>query len=117
MASVTFLGLSAAHVPADLIHGFPALWNARSGVNVAAVQVGCAWRRRAAGKVRNGWKTDSGFEMRRDVFESKMVWFARIGISLASQRVILEWGFVGDQEHPDKKRCARRGRMQAIAQS
>lgn len=35
-----FLGLSAAHVPADLIHGLPALWNARSGVNVAAVEVG-----------------------------------------------------------------------------
>ena len=35
-----FLGLSVAHVPADLIHGLPALWNARSGVNFAAVEVG-----------------------------------------------------------------------------
>ena len=35
-----FLGLSTAHVPADLIHGLPALWNARSGVNLAAVEVG-----------------------------------------------------------------------------
>ena len=35
-----FLGLSAVHVPADLIHGLPALWNARSGINLAAVEVG-----------------------------------------------------------------------------
>jgi SulP family sulfate permease len=34
------LGLSAAHVPADLIHGLPALWNARSGVNLSALTVG-----------------------------------------------------------------------------
>lgn len=34
------LGLSAVHVPADLIHGLPALWNARSGVNLSALIVG-----------------------------------------------------------------------------
>ncbi|MFL6789011.1 MAG: SulP family inorganic anion transporter [Sphingomicrobium sp.] len=34
------LGLSAAHVPADLIHGLPALWSARSGLNVEALAVG-----------------------------------------------------------------------------
>jgi len=36
------LGLSATHVPADLIHGVPALWGARSGVNLQAVIVGLA---------------------------------------------------------------------------
>lgn len=35
-----FLGLSVVHVPADLIHGLPALWDARSGINLAAVEVG-----------------------------------------------------------------------------
>ena len=35
------LGLSA-HVPADLIHGLPALWSARAAVNVQAVVVGIA---------------------------------------------------------------------------
>lgn len=34
------LGLSAAHVPANLIHGLPALWSARSGVNATALVVG-----------------------------------------------------------------------------
>src|SRR4051812_49553291 len=34
------LGLSAAHVPADLVHGLPALWSARSGLNVDALAVG-----------------------------------------------------------------------------
>ena len=34
------LGLSAAHVPADLIHGLPALWSARAGLNPAALIVG-----------------------------------------------------------------------------
>lgn len=34
------LGLSAAHVPADLVHGLPALWAARSGVNLSALIVG-----------------------------------------------------------------------------
>jgi len=34
------LGLSGAHVPADLIHGLPALWAARSGLNLAALIVG-----------------------------------------------------------------------------
>ena len=34
------LGLSTAHVPADLIHGLPALWAARSQVNVTALAVG-----------------------------------------------------------------------------
>lgn len=33
------LGLSA-HVPADLIHGLPALWRARGGLNMAALIVG-----------------------------------------------------------------------------
>ena len=35
-----FLGLSAVHVPADLIHGVPALWHARSAINLAALEVG-----------------------------------------------------------------------------
>ena len=34
------LGLSAAHVPADLIHGLPGLWAARGQLNLAAVAVG-----------------------------------------------------------------------------
>jgi len=34
------LGLSAVHVPADLIHGLPALWSARSDVNLTALIVG-----------------------------------------------------------------------------
>src|SRR6478672_2492271 len=34
------LGLSAAHVPADLIHGLPALWGARSQLNLTALIVG-----------------------------------------------------------------------------
>src|SRR3954449_2823032 len=34
------LGLSAAHVPADLIHGLPALWSARGGLNLAALGLG-----------------------------------------------------------------------------
>ncbi len=34
------LGLSAAHVPADLVHGLPALWSARSGVNLPALTLG-----------------------------------------------------------------------------
>ena len=34
------LGLSAAHVPADLIQGLPALWAARSDVNPVALIVG-----------------------------------------------------------------------------
>lgn len=34
------LGLSAAHVPADLIHGLPALWNARNDINPVAMFVG-----------------------------------------------------------------------------
>lgn len=33
-------GLSAAHVPADLVHGLPALWNARGDLNVTALIVG-----------------------------------------------------------------------------
>ena len=33
-------GLSAAHVPADLVHGLPALWHARGDVNVMALIVG-----------------------------------------------------------------------------
>jgi SulP family sulfate permease len=33
-------GLSAAHVPADLVHGLPALWSARSGVELFALAVG-----------------------------------------------------------------------------
>src|SRR3954467_3500919 len=34
------LGLSAAKVPADLIHGLPALWSARGGLNLAALGLG-----------------------------------------------------------------------------
>ncbi len=34
------LGLSAAHVPADLIHGLPVLWSARTSVNLSAMTVG-----------------------------------------------------------------------------
>lgn len=34
------LGLSAAHVPADLIHGLPALWSARGQLSLAALTVG-----------------------------------------------------------------------------
>ena len=34
------LGLSAAHVPADLIHGLPALWSARGQLSLAALIVG-----------------------------------------------------------------------------
>jgi SulP family sulfate permease len=34
------LGLSTAHVPADLVHGLPALWNARSGLNARALMLG-----------------------------------------------------------------------------
>ena len=34
------LGLAAAHVPADLIHGLPALWAAREQLNLAALAVG-----------------------------------------------------------------------------
>src|SRR5690348_1455158 len=34
------LGLSAAHVPADLIHGLPALWAARDGLNLEALALG-----------------------------------------------------------------------------
>ena len=34
------LGLSAAHVPADLIHGLPALWAARGGFNLEALALG-----------------------------------------------------------------------------
>lgn len=34
------LGLSAAHVPADLIHGLPVLWSARGALNVEALVVG-----------------------------------------------------------------------------
>ena len=34
------LGLSAAHVPADLVHGLPALWSARGGINLFALGVG-----------------------------------------------------------------------------
>lgn len=36
------LGLSAAHVPADLVHGLPALWAARSELNLTALSVGLA---------------------------------------------------------------------------
>jgi len=36
------LGLSSAHVPADLVHGLPALWAARSQVNLTAFAVGLA---------------------------------------------------------------------------
>ncbi len=35
-----FLGLSGAHIPADLIHGVPALWSARRAINVTAFEVG-----------------------------------------------------------------------------
>src|SRR5690242_13908307 len=34
------LGLSAVHVPADLVHGLPALWSARGDITVTAVIVG-----------------------------------------------------------------------------
>lgn len=34
------LGMSVAHVPADLVHGLPALWAARSEVNLTAFLVG-----------------------------------------------------------------------------
>src|SRR3954452_15663461 len=34
------LGLSAAHVPADLIHGLPALWSARGDMNLSALILG-----------------------------------------------------------------------------
>ena len=34
------LGLSSAHVPADLVHGLPALWAARGQVNAWALGVG-----------------------------------------------------------------------------
>jgi SulP family sulfate permease len=34
------LGLSAAHVPADLVHGLPALWAARGGLNLEALGLG-----------------------------------------------------------------------------
>src|SRR3954470_16465786 len=34
------LGLSAAHVPADLIHGLPALWSARGDMNRSALILG-----------------------------------------------------------------------------
>ena len=34
------LGLSAAHVPADLVHGLPALWSARADLNLWALAVG-----------------------------------------------------------------------------
>jgi SulP family sulfate permease len=34
------LGLSHAHVPADLVHGLPALWAARNGINLTALVVG-----------------------------------------------------------------------------
>jgi SulP family sulfate permease len=34
------LGLSGAHVPADLVQALPALWNAREGVSAAAFAVG-----------------------------------------------------------------------------
>ena len=34
------LGLSAAHVPADLVHGFPGLWEARGQLNIAALGIG-----------------------------------------------------------------------------
>jgi SulP family sulfate permease len=36
------LGLAAAHVPADLIHGLPALWAARNQVSLTALSVGLA---------------------------------------------------------------------------
>src|SRR5690242_5410483 len=34
------LGMSAAHVPADLVHGLPALWTARGEANLIAFVVG-----------------------------------------------------------------------------
>ncbi|MGE5562423.1 MAG: SulP family inorganic anion transporter [Bacillota bacterium] len=34
------LGLPTAHVPADLVHGLPVLWDARSQVNLTALTVG-----------------------------------------------------------------------------
>jgi SulP family sulfate permease len=34
------LGLSGAHVPADLIHGLPAIWDARGGIQADALIVG-----------------------------------------------------------------------------
>lgn len=34
------LGLSAAHVPADLVEAFPALWSARASINPAALTIG-----------------------------------------------------------------------------
>lgn len=36
------LGMSAVHVPADLVHGLPALWAARSQAHLAAFAVGAA---------------------------------------------------------------------------
>ena len=36
------LGLSAAHVPADLVHGLPALWAVRDQLNLTACAVGVA---------------------------------------------------------------------------
>jgi SulP family sulfate permease len=36
------LGLSAAHVPADLVNGLPALWAARAGISGQALLVGLA---------------------------------------------------------------------------
>lgn len=36
------LGMSAAHVPADLVHGLPALWAARSQASMATFVVGVA---------------------------------------------------------------------------
>lgn len=34
------LGMSAAHVPADLVHGLPALWAARGQMNLLALAIG-----------------------------------------------------------------------------
>src|SRR5206468_6715212 len=34
------LGLSTAHVPADLVHGLPALWSARGAFNSQALALG-----------------------------------------------------------------------------
>jgi SulP family sulfate permease len=34
------LGLSAAHVPADLVNGLPVLWAARAGISVQALAIG-----------------------------------------------------------------------------
>src|SRR6476619_5427036 len=36
------LGMSAAHVSADLVHGLPALWSARGSINPYALAVGIA---------------------------------------------------------------------------